>query len=94
MTIRCLTLATIALAALSPAQIPTVRTTVDEVVLDLIGRDKKGKPVTDLKPEDLRVMDNSVRRRSGAFASWSAVWKPSTPREPEPRSIRSGRYGW
>ena len=40
-------------AAPAAPQSPTIKTNVDEVVLDLIVRDKKGKPVTDLKPEDL-----------------------------------------
>jgi VWFA-related protein len=67
MTIRYLAFATFTFAALLPAQTPTVRTTVDEVVLDLVVRDKKGKPVTDLKPEDLRVMDNNVRQTITSF---------------------------
>ena len=57
----CLSLsALLAAAALAPLPAPaqqtagsTVKTTVDEVLLDLIVRDKKGKPVTDLKPEDI-----------------------------------------
>jgi VWFA-related protein len=45
----------------------TVKTTVDEVLLDLVVRDKKGKPVTDLKPEDLTVLDNGVRQTLTSF---------------------------
>ncbi len=44
-----------------------MKTTVDEVLLDLIVRDKKGKPVTDLKPEDLVVFDNGVRQTLTGF---------------------------
>src|SRR5256885_9092605 len=51
----------------SSQQTPTVRTTVDEVLLDLIVRDKKGKPVTDLKPEDLTVFDNNVKQTLTSF---------------------------
>src|SRR5689334_18567117 len=52
-----------AIAAIGCAFLPgqTVKTTTDEVLLDLIVRDKKGKPVTDLKPEDLTVLDNGVK---------------------------------
>ena len=57
----------LAVAALLAAQTPTVRTTVDEVLLDLIVRDKKGKPVTDLKPEDLTVFDNGVKQTLTSF---------------------------
>ena len=45
----------------------TVKTTVDEVLLDLIVRDKKGKPVTDLKPEDLTVLDNGAKQTFTSF---------------------------
>jgi len=48
-------------------QMPTVKTTVDEVVLDFIARDKKGKPITDLKPEDLTVMDNGAKEDLTSF---------------------------
>src|SRR5580765_6560647 len=55
----------------APAQqqtgMPTVKTTVDEVLLDLIVRDKKGKPVTDLKTEDLNVLDNNVKQSLTSF---------------------------
>jgi VWFA-related protein len=46
---------------------PTVKTNVDEVLLDLIVRDKKGKPVTDLKPEDVTVLDNGGKQKLNSF---------------------------
>ncbi len=56
-------------------QTPTAQTTADEVLLDVIVRDKKGKPITDLKPGDLTVLDDgskqeltSVRLVQGAEA--------------------------
>jgi len=55
-------------AAQAPAPTtPVVKTTVDEVVLDFIARDKKGKPVTDLKEEDLAVTDNGAREQPTGF---------------------------
>jgi VWFA-related protein len=76
----CLFALTAALVAFSPAlaqqapaastdagQMPTVKTTVDEVVLDFIARDKKGKPITDLKQEDLTVMDNGAKETLTSF---------------------------
>jgi VWFA-related protein len=36
----------------------TIVTSVDEVSLDLVVRDKKNKPVLDLKPEDITLLDN------------------------------------
>ena len=48
-----------------PAQVPplpadgkaTISTTAEEVVLDLIVRDKKGRPVRDLKAEEIEIID-------------------------------------
>ncbi len=48
-------------------QQPTVKTNVDEVLLDLIVRDKKGKPITDLKPEDITVTDNGAKQALLSF---------------------------
>jgi VWFA-related protein len=45
----------------------TVKTNVDEVLLDLIVRDKKGKPVTDLKAEDISVLDNGAKQTITSF---------------------------
>jgi len=63
-----------------PAQGQTpVKAATGEVLLDLVVRDKKGKPINDLKPEDITVLDNgtkqsltSFRRVSGAEAITSA----------------------
>src|SRR5580700_475598 len=49
------------------AQVPTVKTTAEEVLLDLVVRDKKGKPITDLKPEDLTILDNGVKQTLTSF---------------------------
>ncbi len=67
-------LASIAAIAASPAPAqqasapgPAIKSTVDEVVLDFIARDKKGKPVTDLKPGDLVVTDNGAKEQPTGF---------------------------
>lgn len=49
------------------AQTPVAKSTVDEVVLDFIARDKKGKPVTDLTSGDLTVSDNGVKQQLTSF---------------------------
>ncbi len=46
-------------AAARPASSPTIVTTVDEVTLDLVVR-QKNKPVLDLKPADLLITDNGL----------------------------------
>jgi VWFA-related protein len=64
-------LALIVIVALAPrpafSQQPTVKANVDEVVLDLIVRDKKGKPITDLKSDDLTVTDNGAKQKLSSF---------------------------
>jgi len=52
------------LVALAAAQTetPVIRAGTDEVLLDLIARDKKGQPVTNLRAEDLELYDNGVKR--------------------------------
>ena len=42
---------------------PTISTTVQEVVLDLIVRDKRGKAVQDIGPGDVVVTENGVEQR-------------------------------
>jgi VWFA-related protein len=52
-----------------PAAQPTttIKTSVDEVLLDLVVRDKKGKPITDLTPEELIVTDNGSKQTILSF---------------------------
>ncbi|MBZ5595168.1 MAG: VWA domain-containing protein [Acidobacteriia bacterium] len=59
-----------AFAQTAPAtapQSPAVKAAAEEVLLDIIVRDKEGKPVTDLKPEDLRVTDNGAQQTLASF---------------------------
>jgi VWFA-related protein len=47
---------------------PTVKSvTVEEVLLDIVARDKKGKPVTDLEPGDITVFDNGIKQTLTSF---------------------------
>ncbi len=52
-----------------PAQPPAtnIKTNVDEVLLDLVVRDKKGKPITDLTPEEIAITDNGARQSILSF---------------------------
>src|SRR5256886_3612496 len=50
-----------------PPQGPAVRTTSEEVLLDVVVRDKKGHPVNNLKPEDFQVFDNGELKKIIAF---------------------------
>lgn len=55
----------LASAAQQPAEVrsssPTFKAGAEEVVLDLIVRDKKGRPVRDLEPGDIAIYDNGER---------------------------------
>jgi len=49
------------------AQPPVIKTNADEVVLDMVVRDKKGKPVNDLKQSDITVSDNGAKQTLISF---------------------------
>ena len=48
-------------------QKPLVKSTTEEVILDIVVRDKKGKPITDLKPDELTVTDAGARQKITSF---------------------------
>jgi len=50
-----------------PAPSTTIKTNVNEVLLDLVVRDKKGKPITDLTPEELNITDNGSKQTILSF---------------------------
>jgi VWFA-related protein len=45
----------------------TAKTNVDEVLLDLVVRDKRGKPIANLTPEDIVITDNGVKQTILSF---------------------------
>ncbi len=48
-------------------QTPLVKANAEEVVLDIVVRDKKGKPVMDLKPDELTVTDAGTKQTITSF---------------------------
>lgn len=50
------------------AEPPTIRITVDLVQIDAVASDAKGKPVTDLRAEDVEVRENGRVRKVTAFS--------------------------
>ncbi len=48
-------------------QFPTIRTTTHEVLLDVIVRDKHSRPVTDLRPDEIEVLEDGVRQQVHSF---------------------------
>ena len=51
----------------TPAQSNTIQSKTEEVLLDVVVRDKKGHPVNDLKAEDFQVLDNGAPRKISSF---------------------------
>jgi VWFA-related protein len=49
------------------SETPTIRAGTEEVLLDVVARDKKGRPVTNLEPGDLEIYDNGVKRKITSF---------------------------
>src|SRR5271165_3267935 len=45
----------------------TLKATTEEVVLDMVVRDKKGKPVTDLRQDQITVVDNGAKQNLTSF---------------------------
>jgi VWFA-related protein len=45
----------------------TLKTQVDEVVLDIVARDKKGRAINDLKPQDITVIDDGAKQTLNSF---------------------------
>src|SRR5437870_13151301 len=50
-----------------PQSNSTIRSNVDEVLVDVVVRDKKGKPIYDVKPSDVTVTDNGVKQKLASF---------------------------
>jgi hypothetical protein len=45
----------------------TVRIGSEEVLLDVVARDRKGRPVTDLKADEIEVYEDGVKQRINSF---------------------------
>src|SRR5262245_3874867 len=45
----------------------TVRVSSEEVLLDIVARDKKGRPVTDLKADEIEVFEDGVKQQITSF---------------------------
>jgi VWFA-related protein len=79
--LACLVLACSLFAQTPP---PTFRTGAQEVLLDVVVRDKKGQLVTNLEPGDLEVYDNGVRRPVSSFRLIQGSSDISLPDQPKP----------
>lgn len=46
---------------------PEIRTTAQEVVLDMVFRDKKGRTIRDVRPEEIHVFEQGVEQKLNSF---------------------------
>lgn len=53
----------------APSQTPSpaVRSTTNEVVLDMVFRDKKGRAIHDIRPEEIHVLEDGVEQKVTSF---------------------------
>jgi VWFA-related protein len=65
--LNCLLRAAFAQQAPTTEQMPTIRTTTREVILDVIVRDKHHHAVADLRPDEIEVFEDGVKQRVNAF---------------------------
>src|SRR5215831_9059740 len=49
------------------SQAPSIKTKSEEVLLDVVVRDKKGRAVNDLKPENFQIFDNGEQKQINSF---------------------------
>jgi VWFA-related protein len=57
----------VSLSAAAQDPIPTIRATASEVLLDIVVRDKHGKPVRNLKSGDVEIYEDGVRQDVRSF---------------------------
>ena len=64
---------------------PTIHATVNEVALDLVVRDKKGRLVKNLKPGDVEIYEDGVRQEIRSLRLVGAGEAPAQPARPLPQ---------
>lgn len=79
----CAGLACLPLAA-QEASLPVIRSTTREVLLDAVVRDKKERLIRNLKPEEVRVLEDGVRQKLQTFRFTDTDADESQPRGVQP----------
>ena len=51
----------------APPSNTTIRSTAQEVILDMVFRDKKGKTIRDIKPEEIHISEDGVEQKINSF---------------------------
>src|SRR6266487_2789762 len=73
-------------APLRPDTKAEIRTSAQEVLLDIVVRDKKGRPVKDLEPNEIEITDAGVVQKPKSFrlVTGNEPAGKNVPREPAP----------
>lgn len=62
--------------------LPVIRSKADEVVLDMVFRDKKGRTIHDIRPEEIHILEDGIEQKLISFrlaeGNTEVVSKPST----------------
>src|SRR5580658_2504048 len=82
LSLVCAALACLPLAA-QEANLPVIRSTTQEVLLDAVVRDKKERLIRDLKPEEIRVLEDGVPQKLQTFRFTDADADEAQPK-PQP----------
>jgi VWFA-related protein len=61
------------------AQTPTFRTETKLVIVNLSAKDKAGRPITNLKKEDIEILEDGVRQEIGVFEFQKLAGEPLAP---------------
>src|SRR5258707_3902887 len=80
----------------------TLRSTAQEVLLDMVFRDKKGKTIRDVRPEEIHILEDGVEQNlasfrlvEGANAEISVPGTTTAPGRVDPmREIRLSTFGF
>jgi VWFA-related protein len=62
-------------------QVPTIRTTTREVILDVIVRDRHHHAIADLRPEEIQVFEDGVKQKITAFRNVQGAEQLKTEQE-------------
>src|SRR5215510_12482087 len=74
-----LLVAALGLQAVSQEQDEVIRVRSNEVRLDVVVKDKKGRPIRDLKPADFEIFEDGVPQKIESFRFVSREMTPVTP---------------
>src|ERR1700719_3844596 len=61
------------------AQTPTFQTQTNLVIVNLSAKDKAGRPITNLKKEDVEILEDGVRQEISVFEFQKLAGEPLAP---------------